>query len=217
MKDYSKIASKYGVIGCYIDTSDFIESYKINREQNCVEIVFMDDEHRTDPLYEGLIEELDERQLEQLDIMREKINPRIDSRLELYTPLIALYGVNTILQYSLGNWLAGTCWLLGGSVYSYLIYPPYKLKKEMTLVKWTMDNKEYVDEIIKKEVEEKHPKTIETNTLNPVKAPYPTTVVPYSENLYEDGINLSNIDELSIKQLKKLKKQATKLRGKSYV
>jgi hypothetical protein len=40
MKDYSKIATKYGVIGCYIDTSDFIESYKINRENNYVEIKF---------------------------------------------------------------------------------------------------------------------------------------------------------------------------------
>jgi hypothetical protein len=217
MKNYSRIASKYGVIGSFMDTSNYIESYKINHQHQYVEIVHMSGWRHIETLDENTKKSLDQKQLEQLDEMREKINPKIDSRIHWQGSLLFLYGTNTLLQYSVGHWFAGTCWLLGAGIYFGQTYFPYKLKKEMTLVKWIMDNKKYVDQVIQEEVEEKMPKTTERNTMIPVKQEYPTDLVAYSERLYEEGINLSNIDELKIKQLKKLKKKATKVRGKSYV
>lgn len=107
--------------------------------------------------------------------------------------------------------------LLAGSIYFRLSYLPYKLKKEIKLVTWVIENKEYVDEVIKTEVERKMPVTTETDTMIPVKQEYPTGLVPYSENLYEEGINLNNIDELNVKVLRKLKKKATKIRGEKDV
>ena len=36
---------------------------------------------------------------------------------------------------------------------------------------------------------------------------YPTDLVPYSESMYEEGISLNNIDELTNKQLRGLKRK----------
>ncbi len=217
MKNYSKIASKYGVIGSFMDTSDYIESYRINREHKFAEIVYMSGWRHTEALNEKTEEELEAKQKEQLKEMQEKLEPKIDSRIRWQGSLLFLYGTNTLLQYTVGHWFAGTCWLLGAGIYFGQTYFPYKLKKEMNLVKWIMDNKKYVDQVIQEEVDKKMPKTTETNTMIPVKQEYPTDLVPYSEKLYEEGINLSNIDELKVKQLKQLKKKATKIRGIKYV
>lgn len=217
MKNYSKLASKYGVIGSYMDTSDYVESYKINKEHKYVEIVHMSGWRHIEELNENTKKNLDEKQQAQLLEMRDRLDPKIDSRIRWQGSLLFLYGTNTLLQYSVGHWFAGTCWLLGAGIYFGQSYFPYKLKKEMHLVSWIMDNKRYVDQVIKTEVERKMPETTETNTMIPVKKEYPTGLVPYSENLYEEGINLSNIDELKVKDLRKLKKKATKLRGESYV
>lgn len=217
MKDYSKIASKYGVIDSYMDTSDYIESYKINRKHKFAEIVYMCGWHHTEPLNETTEEELATKQKEQLEEMRDILEHKIDSRIHWQGSLLFLYSTNTALQYIMGNWFSGTCWLLVAGIHFGECYFPYKLKKEMSLVSWIIDNKEYVDQVIQKEVDSKMPKTEKTNTMNLIKTEYPTDLVPYSENMYEEGINLNNIDELKPRQLKKLKKQAQKIRGKEHV
>lgn len=217
MKNYSLLASKYGVIGSHMDTFDYISNYKINRENNYVEITHMSGWKKKEELKEDTIQKLDKQQRDQLDAMRDKINPKIDSRIHWQSTLLFLYGTNTLLQYSQQHWFAGSCWLAGAGIYFAQCYFPYKLKKEMSLVAWIMDNKEYVDQVIQREVSDKMPKTEETNTMNLVKVDYPTDLVPYSETMYEEGINLSNIDELKVGQLKKLKKKATQVRGKRYV
>lgn len=217
MKNYSRIASKYGVIGSYMDTSDYVESYKINRNHKFAEIVYMSGWRHTEPLTETTEEELETKQKNQLLEMRDRLEPKIDSRIRWQGSLLFLYGTNTLLQYTVGHWFAGTCWLLGAGIYFGQCYFPYKLKKEMSLVAWIMDNKEYVDQVIQKEVDAKMPKTEETNTMNLIKREYPTDLVPYSENMYEEGINLNNIDELKPRQLKKLKKKAQRIREMKYV
>lgn len=210
MKDYSRIAIKYGLVNCYMDTSDFIESYEIKKEHNHVEIKYMNGITHRFKLTENTKKELDEIQLEQLNQMVNEINPEIDKKIRSYKPIVGLHGINVLLNYTLGNWIAGTCWLISTGIWSSYCYFPYKLKKEINMVKWFIDNKDSVNQIIKEEVEEKMPE-IEENTMIPVRREYPKDLVPYSENLYEEGINLSNIDELNMKQLKKLKKKALKL------
>ena len=160
---------------------------------------------------------LDFKQQLQFREMKDKLEPDIDSRIRWQGTIFLFDATNSLLQFTTGNWLAGTCWLLAGSIYFRLSYLPYKLKKEIKLVTWVIENKEYVDEVIKTEVERKMPITTETDTMIPVKQEYPTGLVPYSENLYEEGINLNNIDELNVKVLRKLKKKATKIRGEKDV
>lgn len=217
MKNYSKLASKYGVIGSYMDTRNYIGEYKINRESKYVKINYMTGWYEIEELQEDTEEKLNQQMRDQLREMQYRLDPKIDSRIRWQGSLLFLYGLNTVLQFSVGHPFAGTCWLLGAGIYFGQSYFPYKLKKEMNLVSWIIDNKEYVNQVIKTEVERKMPETTETNTMIPVKKDYPTGLVPYSENLYEEGINLCNIDELKVKDLRKLKKKATKLRGESYV
>ena len=217
MKNYSKIASKYGVIGSYMDTRDYIETYQINKESKYVKINYMTGWYTIEELQEDTQEQLDEQMREQLREMQDRLNPKIDSRIHWQGSLLFLYGMNTVLQFTVGHPFAGTCWLLGAGIYFGQTYFPYKLKKEMNLVSWIIDNKEYVNQVIKTEVESKMPKTIETNTMIPVKKEYPTDLVPYPEKIYEEGISLNNIDDVKVKTLRKLKKKAIKLRGGKYV
>lgn len=210
MKDYSRIARKYGVIDSYMKTNDYIESYKINKENNFVEIVFMDGARRIDPIYEGLIEELDEVQLDQLQEMYKQLSPKIDNRIRWQGGLFFLNGTNAALQYTVGHWFAGTCWLLASGLYFSQCYFPHKLKKEMQLVSWIMDHKELVDQMIKTEVDSHMISADNMHTTNLVKPDYPTDLVPYSEDIYQEGINLSNIDQIKVKELKKIKKKIVK-------
>ena len=210
MKNYSRIASKYGVIGSYMDASDYIESYRINKEHKFAEIVYMSGWHHTEALNENTEVKLESKQKEQLQEMQDKLEPKIDSRIRWQGSLLFLYGTNTLLQYTIGHWFAGTCWLLGAGIHFGQCYFPYKLKKEMNLVSWIIEHKNQVDEVIKSEVDKYLPKNKNTNTMNPVRCEYPTDLVPYSEKLYEEGINLSNIDELKVKQLKHLQKKVIK-------
>ena len=59
MKNYSKIASKYGVIGSYMDTRDYIETYQINKESKYVKINYMSGWYKTEELQEDTQEQLE--------------------------------------------------------------------------------------------------------------------------------------------------------------
>ena len=60
MKNYSKIASKYGVIGSYMDTRNYIGEYKINRESKYVKINYMTGWYEIEELQEDTEEKLNQ-------------------------------------------------------------------------------------------------------------------------------------------------------------
>ena len=78
-----------------MDTSDYIESYRINKEHKFAEIVYMSGWHHIEALNENTEAELESKQKEQLQEMQDKLEPKIDSRIRWQGSLLFLYGTNS--------------------------------------------------------------------------------------------------------------------------
>ena len=74
------------------------------------------------------------------------------------------------------------------------------------MIGWIIDNKKDADSVIHRDVDSK--RKTDLSQLTPVVdySVYPDDA-PYAEEMYNNGINLNNISELSTKQLQKLKKK----------
>ena len=209
MKNYGLKALELNVLP-YSNFIPGIEKYKINKENNYVSIKYLNGETECLPLSETSVEELDKKQKEGLEYLYEKASSEVKEQKNSKSFLISLHATNFFLNLLNQNFFSATCWLACVGICYISIYRPYKLKQELKLVKWFDENKERVNEVIKEEVETKA--TYEKSSINQVLI-YPKDLVPYSESMYEDGINLNNIDELSDKELIKLKRKTLKKTG----
>ena len=139
---------------------------------------------------------------ETLDFYKDKVNKKINESISLKQILLSLHLTNAILNWSFGNIISACCWTACTGLVYLQIHNPLMLKRELKLVSWINDNKDKVNE-----VDSKRETSSNTNTLNMITPKYPTDLVPYSESMYEEGISLNNIDELTNKQLRGLKRK----------
>ena len=221
MKDYVTLAGNMGIsIYQSIFDEPVIKNYKINRRNNNVEITYMTGCTEYKELidmtgcteYKELIdttrEELDNKQRYQLEELKSKIYPKVDQKLRFNGPIGGAYAFNGILNSLFQRWGLGLIWFSASFFYSISFLRPLKLKKDMEISGWIHDNREDVNKIIKEAVERKMDKPqITAETINMPMREYPTEKVPYSESMYEDGISLNNVDELSTYQLYRLKRK----------
>lgn len=209
MKDYKTMARKSG-LSIYTNSFDRerVQKYVLNRDNNFVNIKYMDGRYEDKPASDVDIAKLDENQNNTLYDLKKEIFPKVDHELRWKGFLVCLDLLNSILQYSLSNWIAGSCWLTCTGIYFFQTYRPYCLKREMKLVSWINDNKDDVNAVIREEVYKKMDKPVTNKyAINKPTYKYPTDSVPYSEEIYENGISLNNIDELSNRELRKLKRK----------
>ncbi|MBQ7105053.1 MAG: hypothetical protein IJN90_04280 [Bacilli bacterium] len=217
MKDYIYEAKKHGLtIYSPSYKSDYIKGYTLNRENNYVLIKYADGRLENKEIEENTISELNDSMKRTFDFYCEKIFPKVKEQIGWKGGIVGLDLINASLNLSLQNYFSGFCWLTCAALYYIQIHAPLKLQRELKLVSWIYDNKDKVNEVIKEEVDSKIEKpeiTATTNNLPTLE--YPTSLVPYSEEMYEEGINLNNIDSLDNKTLRKLKRKVLKKeRGK---
>lgn len=190
-----------------------IRSFSINREEKYVEISYMNGKKATFPLSEVDVEELEMIQTQQLEEMKKKIYPKLNRNIAATGSLVTISGTAIIANLIIGNpFLALGCLLSTTS--TLLNVKSYSLKREMNLISWINDHKEEANEVIREEVlsivEEEN---LEKDSNNPRIIKYPRYETRYSEEMYYDGINLSNMGSLGLKELRQLKrkvKQKTK-------
>jgi len=209
MKDYITLANNNGLaISRSLFEEPGIKNYKINRRENNVKITYMTDFTDYEELTDTTKEELDERQRQYLEKLKTKIYPKVDQRLRVNGPLGGLYFFNAVIQALVNKWGLSLLWLSSSLLYSSIFLKPLKIKRDMEISGWIHDNRKDVDKIIRAEVESKMDKPkITADTINMPMRKYPTEKVPYSESMYEDGISLNNVEELSTYQLYRLKRK----------
>ena len=214
MKDYELMAKKAGLsIYRSMYDEEGIKKYKINHQSNHVKITYMNGSTTYNELTESTKDELDERQRAYLERLKEIIYPKVEEKMRFNSPIGFLYSINAILNFTLQKWVLGFCWLTSASCYSTIFLRPLKVKRDMELAGWIHDNREDVNKIIQKEVEKKMNKPeFDSETINIPRREYPTDKVPYSKEIYEDGICLNNMDELNNIQLRRLKQKVLRQR-----
>ncbi len=199
-----------------ITNKKWILDYKINREQHFVEITQWNG--RTKKIYfrsggdKDIQQTLDKMQKDQFDKMVEAIEKdlKVEITNETFLNLVFL---------GLGVAAAPVSLLAGGFFASFTLvslpsaHLKLKLKRDLHLIGWIIDNKKDADSVIHRDVDSK--RKTDLSQLTPVVdySVYPDDA-PYSEEMYNNGINLNNISELSTKQLQKLKKKTMSFQEK---
>jgi len=209
MKDYSYEARRRGLyVSRYFFDDDNVKEYFLCRDNNTIEIKYMNGDYKSKQLSEVDMDEINDSQRRALETLKKEIFPAANKKIALNGSLCGLHMFNSILHYLNGNYFAGSCWLTSSGAWFFMTYPSYQLKREMKLVSWIYDNKDQVNEVIKEDVQSNMqiPELASSNDKNIIYE-YPKELVPYSEELYTEGINLNNISELKPRQLRKLKRK----------
>lgn len=212
MKDYIYEAKKQDMV-IYLDSFDrnLIKGYNINRENNYVAIEYLGGRREIKEIEDTTIDDLNESLNTTLGFYCNKINSKVKEKVGFRSSIVGMYGLNAALNFAIQRFALGSLWLTSSLFFYLSIHGKLKLKRELKLVSWINDNKEKVNEVIKEEVEKKIEKPEITATTNNIpRIEYPKELVPYPEEIYEDGINLNNIDELDNKTLRKLKRKVKK-------
>ena len=208
MKNYINRAKTNGVhIYTSLSEDKYISKYRLTRQNKYVEIEMINGRREEFEVEEGTIEELDRSLKKTLDLYKEKVTKKVNENISLKSMLISLHLTNAILNWSLGNIISACCWTACTGLTYLQIHNPLMLKRELKLVSWINENRDKVNEVIREEVDSKREQTTSTNTLNMITPKYPSDLVPYSESMYENGLNLNNIDELTNKQLRNIKRK----------
>ena len=203
MKDYISEARKYNV---RIYDNDYLRKYKIHKEAKYAELFYMGGGYGIKNLEEVNEESLIKQQREDLREIENQVKQKTDFDVKAGFIVSSLYfGTGAVLS-AIGRSNVVAIWILWGSNFLYKALRPMRLRKDIAMTGWIIDNKEKVDRVLREEVDSKRKPIENTNTLNAIIPKYPTDLVPYSQSMYEEGINLNNIDELSYKTLKKLKR-----------
>ena len=206
MKDYIREAKKINV---HIFNAKYLQKYKIHREAEYVELYYMNGSYDTKYLNEVTEEELKIKQRNDLRDIEKSVIERTNFDVKFGSIVSASYfTLGTLFSIIKNTNIA--VWFTWGGYFLFKALRPMKLRKDIALAGWICDNQDKVNEIIKEEVDSKREQTTSTNTLNMITPKYPTDLVPYSESMYQEGINLNNIDELDTKTLRKLKRKVMK-------
>ena len=188
-----------------VTNEDWIRDYKINREQHYVEITQWNGQEKKIYFGDGedkeMQEKMDQIQKEQFDKMMEAIDKCGSMSMgdNFGVVFLTFAAFTLVASYKVSIFFICSSFLC-------LPHKYFKLSKDLNLIGWIIDNKKDVDSVIHRDVDSK--RKIDLSQLTPYidYSVYPDDA-PYSEEMYNNGINLNNISELSTKQLKKLKKK----------
>lgn len=183
-----------------------IKNYTLTKENNCVKVEYMDEETKYIPLEETTLKKIRQEQ----EIAFRKIKRKVGIHSGIMNGFkITLLGTDIFLStanFLIGNVWGGVAFLLLGTSMA-LNKTGSKVYSEMKVVSWLLENKDKVNAMIRDDVET----YTSGDTMNFV---YPSEEVLYPRDMYEEGINLNNIEDLTTKELKLIKKK-TKQREKS--
>lgn len=190
----------------------YLKNYNLNRSRNYVELRYMNGDITRNFLDAHQKEEYDEIQREDLRIIEESLKEKSRFDIVYNSSIAGIYALTGTTLLALNN-MGGIVWLTWIGYFLAKAIRPLKLRKDVQLAAWIYDNKDDVNEVIRKEVESKMERGEITATTNNAPEPkYPTDLVQYSRRMYENGIDLNNIDELSNQQLRKLKRMVKRKR-----
>ena len=153
----------------------------------------------------------EEKTLEQLKQEQEQSFNKIKRKTGIHVGFMnglkfTLLGADIFLStanFITGNTMGGIAFLLLGTSMS-LNKTGSRVYSEMKVISWLLENKDKVDRMIKEDVESYSSK----DTMNFV---YPYEEVLYPREMYEEGINLNNIEDLTTKELKFIKKKTKQM------
>ncbi len=202
-----------------LEEKRWVDSYSIDKERKEITVYYVDGHIEYVPLEDWTQEEIDEKISNSLA----EIGDEAKKTKKLNRSFIAYsYGIATVVATMFV--LAGLP-PLGVFSYSYGVFSivniPYlrenlvanMMLKRLKMDKWVCEHSEETNQVIKEEVENvAQPKEVDATHLIPVPTSYiyPEGKTPYSQEMYEDGINLNNIAELQYNELKKIKKKVLK-------
>ncbi len=226
MKDYITKAKSAGIhiLPCW--ETDWVRNYKLDRKSRELTISYWKDGAylfyiKKDKIKicppekeKEMIEELDDMQREQFAKMYEEVTKELKRSLKWNIPIATVYLTNGVLQTCIGNFLGASVWTAGSLIYTVpltLTPKSFKLVREMKLVKWIIENRDAVDALIRREVDEV--RDVDLSHTDPIVQydVYPTNRTPYPEEIYNEGINLNNIESLDNKTLQGIKKKVLKM------
>ena len=206
MYNYISLAQRNGIhiSNKMYDTT--IRKYQLNKENNLVRIEYMDGLTEIVPLEETSLEQLKQDQEQSFYKIKRKTGVHVGMMNGIKLTLLSTDIFLSTANFIIGNTLGGVAFLMLGTSMA-LNKTGFKVYSEMKTVSWLLKNKDKVDAMIKEEVETYSSK----DTMNLV---YPYKEVLYPIEMYEAGIDLNNIEDLTHKQLKLIKKK-TKQREKN--
>ena len=213
MKDYVREARRLNlsVYGC----SHLMQSYSINRYANHVKINYFNGVSDYKELDKTNLDELDKKHERDFGELKKAIIPTAKRESKFYGIMGAIYfGVGVALRF-FRNYSSGIIWLTWSGYYFSKASRPYRLQKDIQLTGWIYDHRKQADGVIQSEVLEnvnqnKDDMTM-TNNARMLDSDYPYEKVPYSKKMYDEGINLNNINDISYRDMKKLKRKVLKL------
>lgn len=206
MYNYISLAKTGGIIISNKMYETTIQNYHITKENDYVKVEYMNGKTKYVPLKDETLQELKEDQEQSFKKIKRKVG--IHSGI-MNGFKITLLGADIFLStanFLTGNTLSGVAFLLLGTSMA-LNKTGSKVYREMKVVSWLLENQDKVNAMIRDDVDS----YITDGTNNFV---YPSEEVLYPRSMYEDGINLNNIEDLTPKELKLIKKK-TKQREKS--
>ncbi len=206
MYNYISLAQNSGIFISNKMYNTTIQNYHLTKESDYIRIEYMDGHTKVVPTKEVSLEEIKQEQ--------EKSFRKIKRRAGIHSGImngfkITLLGADVFLStanFLTGNTLGGVAFLLLGTSMS-LNKTGSKVYREMKNISWLLENQDKVNAMIREDVDG----YITDSTNNFV---YPSEEVIYPQTMYEEGINLNNIESLTPKELKLIKNK-TKQREKS--
>lgn len=212
MKDFIKEANRLNlhVYGCH----DLMQSYSINRHANYVRIQYFGNTSEYKDLDKTDLTKLDKKHEEDFKTLKEKVIPPAKRESIFYGAMSSLYMTVGIILKGFLHRTSGVIWYFGAGYYLPKALEPWKLKKEIEITGWIYDHRANADKVIRQEVRSKvenRDTDMETNNYQISEQSYPHNGVPYSKEMYYDGVNLNNINDINYKELKKLKRKVLKL------
>ena len=207
MKNYCDEAKKIRIdINPYFDMN-YLKNYHINKERNFVELTYMNGQTIREFLDERTKESFDRRQRSDLDRIQKEVYEKTTSTISYNSTISVVYALTGTTLLALNN-VGGIVWLTWIGYFMSKAAKPMRLRNDIKLASWIYDNKEAVNEVIREEVERQMDKSnVNVETNNALEPEYPYTKVIYPRNIYEEGIDLNNIEELQNSTLRKLKRK----------
>lgn len=206
MYNYISLAQNNGIFISNKMYNTTIQNYHLTKENDHIKIEYMDGRTKIVPTKEVSLEEIKQEQ--------EKSFRKIKRKVGIHSGImngikITLLGADVFLStanFLTGNTLGGVAFLLLGTSMS-LNKTGSKVYREMKTISWLLENEDKVNQMIREDVDS----YIIDSTNNFV---YPEEEVIYPKTMYDEGINLNNIESLTPKELRLIKRK-TKQREKS--
>lgn len=202
MKNYLQKSNRLGIVIKKWHKKDFIQKYKINKEKQNVQIAYMCGFVIKLPLNDNTEEELQVIQQNHFNEIKEKLTEGVDLGVKIDAVLTTMSLIGAIDSFTDSHVVLGSICLFALGLYSTYTFNALQLKKNIQLTSWIYENKESVDRLIEKETKS----MVKTQNIDYSTLDYPKEII-------EEGITLNNIDLLSNKELKKIKRKVKENRS----